>query len=66
MTIAIEIELGNDAMRTARDVVDALTLSFAKTTSVPLFDALPVGASGVVADRNGNTVGRWSVEESAS
>lgn len=51
----LEIEIGNDAMQTTDDVADALR------------DVLLVldngGTYGIIRDLNGNTVGRWELED---
>lgn len=58
MNLAISIELGNDRMRFARDVVDAMQRHL-----VPAVTGSPLalGDQGTVMDVNGNTVGRWAV-----
>jgi hypothetical protein len=54
MTFTLEIEMGNEAMRTPYDVAASLT-------GVTM--ALHTGATvGTVKDDNGNTVGRWSID----
>ncbi len=61
MKFVLEIELGNDAMRTGDDIAKALRHLSARLIPYRKSD-LP-GASGRVGDVNGNTVGRWLVEE---
>ena len=54
MKFTLEIELGNDAMRTANDVANALD----RIADEVLF----VGLTGrAIRDTNGNTVGKWEV-----
>lgn len=61
MKIIIAIELGNEAMRTSSDVVDAVERAFqGLDPHVPLEE----GDSIWVKDLNGNTVGDWIVVDS--
>lgn len=59
MKIVIEVELGNDAMRTMDDVVTALDEHFCAQALGP--HELQEGEDGRIRDLNGNTVGRWEV-----
>lgn len=54
----LEIELGNDAMRKAWEVGDAVESAMSRRT----IDLLNVGDKGRIADINGNKVGSWVVE----
>lgn len=51
----LEIDMGNDAMRTRRDVARALRAIAAKVNESTHFDSK-------VMDANGNTVGYWELE----
>ena len=55
--IKLEIELGNDAMLTGRDVARAL-----RELAKRLADSdLEEETGGCIKDLNGNTVGKWEV-----
>jgi len=58
MKFTLEIELGNEEMRTDVDIRDALhkTAYKARMSSVP-----EAGDDGAVYDYNGKTVGKWEV-----
>lgn len=60
MKFTLEIELGNDAMQTRRDVESALRKlgQNVKYMSDPPED----GDEGTIRDDNGNTVGKWTVQ----
>jgi hypothetical protein len=58
MKLVIEIDLGNDAMKTGQDVIEALA-----DTSIVAIGELGDGDSGRIRDANGNSVGIWKVEE---
>lgn len=60
MVFRLEIELGNDAMRTPNDVRLAVERSLQQQTVMLV--GLLVGHVGAVHDENGNTVGRWRVD----
>jgi hypothetical protein len=64
MKFTLEIELGNDAMRTPWDVAGALSSAVMalQDNSRDLAD----GENGILRDFNGNTVGGWKVSEDAS
>lgn len=51
----MEIEMGNDAMRTRRDLVHALG-----TVRERLIQN-PGACDGVIRDENGNRVGTWEI-----
>jgi hypothetical protein len=55
----LEIELGNDAMRKAWEVGDAVESAMAHHAT----DRLKVGDGGRIMDVNGNKVGSWKVVE---
>jgi hypothetical protein len=59
MKLHIDIELGNDAMQTGYQVINAIMSS-----RVAAEDPTPmqVGERGKIRDANGNTVGEWKVE----
>ena len=59
MKIAIEIELGNEAMQSTNDVLTALIQSLNKHDRDG--GELELGDAAYLRDRNGNTVGRWDV-----
>jgi hypothetical protein len=60
MYVKIKIELGNDAMKTSEDVVQALTqLALDLSQSGVLF----VGKTLTIPDINGNKVGALKVKE---
>lgn len=57
-TFRLEVELGNEAMQTVEDVAQAL--------EDRVMEALLRGEpEGRIRDTNGNTVGRWRVDEEA-
>jgi hypothetical protein len=59
MKFKLEIELGNDAMQTFDDVLEALQESHSSLAdgSEPFI----VGDYDLLRDVNGNTVGKWEV-----
>lgn len=60
MKFKLEIELGNDAMQSGRDVADALNnVAFQLQDVTMRLEEM----GGMVVDENGNTVGAWQVEE---
>ena len=58
------VVLGNDAMTTGSQAVDAISRAIL-TQHPDAFRALEPADAGVVLDVNGNSVGRWLVEEMA-
>lgn len=54
----LEIELGNDAMRKGRDVIESVK----QVMALLAISNLRVGNRGRIADVNGNKVGSWVVE----
>jgi len=58
MRLIITIELGNDAMHSAPDVIESLTHS---RLAAPDPEPLNQGETGNLYDRNGNKVGTWMV-----
>lgn len=65
MKFTLEIELGNDAMRTRVDVERALYYAFPSTfNGIPrMFEA---GESAPILDTNGAHVGKWEVTDDNS
>ena len=61
MKFLLEIELGNDAMKTMADVETAIGESMARFVTSP--DLPEVGTKRIIFDMNGNTVGKWQVSE---
>ena len=59
MEFHMVIVLGNDAMKTAEDVVDAVR----SVTDSVAFTGLRIGDSGAIRDANGNVVGHWGFGE---
>ena len=59
MKFSVEIDLGNDAMRSELDLADALA-RIAK--QIKFYSACHIATDGKVKDVNGNTVGRWKTE----
>lgn len=55
-TFVLKIELGNDAMRTPRNLADALVLVAVKLKHVKGI------TQGNILDINGNSVGSWEVQ----
>lgn len=71
-TFHLEIEIGNDEMRSVLDLRGALTDTARDLAALPDTDngadylvGDPRAAGHPVRDRNGNTVGRWYVSEDA-
>jgi hypothetical protein len=64
MRITIDVETGNDAMQSRRDVYAVVRELFAtKLGEAVLFAGTKLATSeGKVRDVNGNTVGSWKVE----
>lgn len=60
MKFRLEIELGNDAMRTGADVADALRGVAHRIDSLSETPK-EMGPAGMVYDANGNAVGDWVV-----
>lgn len=58
-TFTLTIELGNDAMRYAEDVQEAISKSIWHTADWNS----ELQGSGAIYDANGNTVGQWAVTE---
>jgi hypothetical protein len=56
MKFKLEIELGNDGMRTKEHLQLAL-----REVAEALKDAHAFGGEGRIKDSNGNTVGKWSL-----
>lgn len=65
MKFILAIDLGNDAMCTARDVAAALRQVAGNLSNAPRADMTDNthGISGRIYDDNGNRVGGWHVEE---
>lgn len=61
MKLAVEIDLGNDAMQTAADASDSINKALIRQSRSAL-DPLRAGEEGTIMDGNGNTVGTWKVE----
>lgn len=63
MKFTLEIELGNAAMQTQRDIKTAIKGAFTGAA----FEDHPFKAmdSGIVRDINGNKVGKWEVTDAA-
>jgi len=64
MKFTLEIELGNDAMRSYRDIREALSdvsghIAMHKIGHVKPYD----GDGRKIMDINGNSVGKWEVTE---
>ena len=60
MRLVLEINLGNAAMQTGRDVADALgqVVHRVEDNLLPLRS----GDGGTIHDANGNATGTWTVE----
>jgi hypothetical protein len=58
--LVLEVELGNEAMRSLHDVREALNESLLSPRG--MFSDLREGEEGSLRDINGNTVGRWEVQ----
>lgn len=61
MKFLLEIKIGNDAMQTCNHLADALR-DVADGTFAGL-DQAPVRDSGRIVDANGNTVGKWELDD---
>ena len=62
MKFTLEIQLGNDLMRSGRDVAHALVRAAGQLDRAVGRDPLGVsGEDGVVMDENGNRVGSYQV-----
>jgi hypothetical protein len=61
MKFTLNIELGNEAMETVRDVAEAIEASLARFSNFNL--TMRDGVFGQIVDANGNTVGRWEVAD---
>lgn len=57
MTITVKIKTGNEAMRTASDVAEALR----ETANIVASRGLHRSAKHVIRDVNGNAIGEWKV-----
>lgn len=57
----LQITLGNDAMRSAQDVANALS-----KVSSKLFYSTAAEDSGIIRDDNGNKVWTWEIEGASS
>lgn len=60
MTFTLTIELGNDAMRSTRDI--ARTLREVADRISPNWRITPQAESHKIMDANGNSVGQWEVK----
>ena len=60
MRFTIDIELGNDAMRSRNHVANALRKIADKLIDAEIH-ALHIEQSGKIMDLNGNSVGLWAV-----
>lgn len=58
MKMVVEIELGNEAMQTASDVIGAVRDALLRQASSHL-EPLNQHEVGTIRDANGNTVGEW-------
>lgn len=63
MKFTLEIELGNDAMQTAQDVLIAMSQTFYQCHRMDAYHSLNKPETGLLRDINGNTVGKWEVTE---
>lgn len=63
MKFVLEIELGNERMRTYQDVQGAIVASLARNSGGYLDELLKNEYSSQLRDINGNTVGKWEVVE---
>lgn len=62
MRFMVEIELGNDAMRTWQDIRDALKQTIGKVGGRDSSHFKPTEGDGSrIRDENGNTVGKWAI-----
>jgi len=59
MKLKLEIELGNDAMTTPLDVLEAVGRSLDNRISDD--EPLTTGLRNIIRDVNGNTVGSWYI-----
>lgn len=66
MKLTVEIELGNETMQTAADVIDRLPKEIYRGLERGLNDPIQAGDGGKIRDLNGNTVGSWTVSEEVS
>jgi len=57
MRLTLQIDLGNDGMQTAADVLAAINRSM----NYPQLATMGAGDSEAIRDGNGNTVGAWEV-----
>ncbi len=63
MKFILEIELGNEAMKTGMDIATALERVASRFhNNYPFAEDLPGLVRGIM-DANGNTVGSWKIEE---
>ncbi len=63
MRLVVQIDLGNEAMQSRRDVHEALrrSLMVEGFEEASLFVPLEEGEEGRLRDENGNSVGLWKV-----
>lgn len=61
MKFTLEIELGNDAMRTYEDIAKSVRLIFSDFSR--RVEDVEEGEQGRIYDTNGNRVGVWEVKE---
>lgn len=62
MKFTLEIDLGNDAMRTSKDVARSLRVLALGFTQDFMEAEMKPGNQGAAMDMNGNRVGGWRVE----
>lgn len=60
MKVVVEVELGNEAMKSAYDVGLAINRALI-LQSAQAMDPMGDHEVGSIRDRNGNTVGKWEV-----
>lgn len=64
MKLTLEVELGNDAMQTYADALEAIRKSFDSVImeqDAPNNTRVEEDETGVIRDLNGNAVGSWEV-----
>lgn len=64
LRLVLHLDLGNAAMQSAAEAGDAINRALLGGAR-SMLDPLVYGEEGVVSDANGNSVGRWRVEEGA-
>ncbi len=62
MKFAVEVELGNDAMRRPSEVSYAIHKALVDSP-LSIFDPVTEPAGGKVLDQFGNVVGEWSITD---